>query len=314
MRRTGISLIIACAVVAAVWCAGCGQGAGRSAATGKDVAATVNGQVITMKDIDAKIAKLPAYYQQMLKDRKKELLDDMVLEALLYNEAKIKGVQNNKEVQETLEETQKKIMISKYIKDDIDVKTTVSDKEVEAYFNTHKQEFVMPERMRASHILVKTEDEAKAVQAELAAGKSFEDAAKEKSTDTSAKKGGDLGYFTKGQMVPEFEEAAAKLEINQVSGIVKTQFGYHIIKLTDKKPSESQDLKAVSARIKSSLESQKKQSAFNDVVARVKAKAAIKINDSLFPAAAPANAVKPAQVKKGPAPVAVAPAVPATQK
>jgi len=301
-------------VVAAVWCAGCGQGAGRSAATGKDVAATVNGQVITMKDIDAKIAKLPAYYQQMLKDRKKELLDDMVLEALLYNEAKIKGVQNNKEVQETLEEAQKKIMISKYIKDEIDVKTTVSDKEVEAYFNTHKQEFVMPERMRASHILVKTEDEAKAVQAELAAGKSFEDAAKEKSTDTSAKKGGDLGYFTKGQMVPEFEEAAAKLEINQVSGIVKTQFGYHIIKLTDKKPSESQDLKAVSARIKSSLESQKKQSAFNDVVARVKAKAAIKINDSLFPAAAPANAVKPAQVKKGPAPVAVAPAVPATQK
>ncbi len=266
------------------WLSGCEKGNAVSSISQKNVAAVVNGQSITTQDIDAKIAKLPPYYQQMLKDRKKELLDDMILESLLYKEAKKKGLENDKDVKEMLDEAYKKIIITKYIQGQIDAKTAVSDKDTEDYYNAHKDEFMMPERIKASHILVKTEEDAKAVLNDLAAGKSFEDLAKERSQDSSAKKGGDLGYFTKGQMVPEFEEAAWKLEAGQVSGVVKTQFGYHVIKVTDRKPAQQQDLKGVSAKIKNTLLSQKKQEAFNKLIGELKSKASITVNDSLFPA------------------------------
>jgi peptidyl-prolyl cis-trans isomerase C len=248
----------------------------------KDVVATVGNKVITMQDVDARIAKMPAYYQNMLKDRKKDVLEDMVLEILFYNEAKKRGLQNDKEVKEMVEEAQKKIMVSKLVRDEIETKVSVSDKEAEAYYNAHKEEFNIPERWKASHILVKTEDEAKAVLADIAKGKSFEDEAKEKSQDTSAKKGGDLGYFTKGQMVPEFEDAVVKLDVGQTSGIVKSQFGYHIIKLVDKKPAQPQEFKDASERIKNELLATKRRDAFDKIVAGLKARTKVTTNDSLF--------------------------------
>ncbi|MCM2326092.1 MAG: peptidylprolyl isomerase [Candidatus Woesearchaeota archaeon] len=91
----------------------------------------------------------------------------------------------------------------------------------------------MAVKVNASHILVKTEEEAKAIKAELDAGKSFETLAKDKSMCPSKKSGGSLGWFTHGQMVREFEKAAFALKKGQVSGPVKSQFGYHIIKVND---------------------------------------------------------------------------------
>lgn len=261
---------------------GCGKSKVAPVAAQKDVVANVNNEVITMKDVDERISKLPPYYQNMVKDRKKELVEDMILEKLLYDEATKKGVQNDKEVKEMLEEAQRKIMISKLIKDEVEEKTKVSDKDVEEYYNAHKDEFSIPERWKASHILVKTEEEAKAVLDELSKGGAFDELAKTKSQDTSAKKGGDLGYFTKGQMVPEFEEAVIKLEVGQISQAVKTQFGYHIIKLTDKKPAQIQELKDASAKIKNELLMKKKRDAFDKLVADLRTKAKIKINESLL--------------------------------
>ncbi|MDD5448985.1 MAG: peptidylprolyl isomerase [Candidatus Omnitrophica bacterium] len=261
---------------------GCGKSKTAPSAARKDVVANINGDVITMKDVDERISKLPPYYQNMVKGRKKELVDDMVLEKILYSEALKKGLQNDKEVKEMVEEAQRKIMISKLIKDDVEEKTKVSDQQIEEYYNTHKDEFYVPEKWRASHILVKTEEEAAAILDELSKGASFEELAKTKSQDSSAQKGGDLGYFTKGQMVPEFEEAVTKLEVGQLSPVVKTQFGYHIIKLTDKKPAEQQDLKSVSAKISNELLANKKREAFDKLVSGLRAKANVKINESLL--------------------------------
>lgn len=105
------------------------------------------------------------------------------------------------------------------------ISDTITDKELKA---KHKPE------IRASHILVKDEETAKKVQAELAAGKSFEELAKQYSEDTASKEnGGDLDYFGPGKMVPEFEEAAYKLKKDEISQPVKSSYGYHIIKVTD---------------------------------------------------------------------------------
>lgn len=248
----------------------------------KDVVATVGKEVITLTDVDKRISRLPAYYQNMVKDRKKQLVEDMALEILLYNEARKRALQNDKEVKEMLLEAQKRILIAKLINNEVENKTTVSEKEVEEYYNTHKDEFSIPERWKASHILVKTEEEAKSVLDDLSKGRSFEDVAREKSQDTSAKRGGDIGYFAKGQMVPEFEEAAVKLEVGQTSGIVKSQFGYHIIKLTDKKPPEAQELKDASEKIKNELLQKKRRESFEKFVRDLKVKTKVTINESLL--------------------------------
>ncbi|PIQ89700.1 MAG: peptidylprolyl isomerase [Candidatus Omnitrophica bacterium CG11_big_fil_rev_8_21_14_0_20_42_13] len=281
-RKTGTLGVIVLFSAGALLLTGCDKIKQGSAMPKKDVVAHVGDEVITLKDVDERIAKLPPYYQNIVKDRKKDLVEDMALEILLYKEAKKKGLQNDKEVNDMLEEAKKKIMISKLIKDEVDDGASVSDKDVEEYYSAHKDEFSLPERWRASHILVKTEEEAKAILDELAGGASFEELAKEKSQDTSAKRGGDLGYFTKGQMVPEFEEAVFKLDVGQTSGIVKSQFGYHIIKLTAKMPAQEQDLKDVSERIKNELLAKEKRAAFDKMVVDLKAKGNIKINESLL--------------------------------
>ncbi|MBT3721177.1 peptidylprolyl isomerase [archaeon] len=93
----------------------------------------------------------------------------------------------------------------------------------------------MPTRVNAKHILVKTQEQAKEILSEINSGKSFEDLAKLKSMCPSGKKGGDLGWFSHGQMVKEFQKAAFSLKKGQISGPVKTQFGWHLIKVVDTK-------------------------------------------------------------------------------
>lgn len=93
----------------------------------------------------------------------------------------------------------------------------------------------MTTMVKASHLLVKTEEEALKLKEEIANGKEFAQAAKEVSLCPSGQNGGDLGYFTKGQMVKEFEDAAFSMNVGEVSNPIRTQFGYHLIYLTDKK-------------------------------------------------------------------------------
>ena len=93
----------------------------------------------------------------------------------------------------------------------------------------------MPKEVRASHILVKTEAEARKLISDIKSGAKFEDLAKKHSTCPSGKEGGDLGFFGKNMMVKQFEDAAFKMEIGQLSEPIKTQFGYHVIKVTGKR-------------------------------------------------------------------------------
>lgn len=114
------------------------------------------------------------------------------------------------------------------------VAASITDKDLKKYYD----EEYKPE-IQASHILVEDEEKAKEVKSKLDAGEKFEDLAKEYSTDSSAEEGGKLGWFGPGKMVPEFEEAAYALEVNEISEPVQSQFGFHIIKVTDKKEKEA---------------------------------------------------------------------------
>src|SRR5439155_24471009 len=133
-------------------------------------------------------------------------------------------------------------------------KIKIPREEVERYYNEHLGQYTTPEQIRASHILLKTEGKndadvkvkAEGVLKEVKAGGDFAALAKKYSEDDSnAQQGGDLDYFTRGRMVPEFDTAAFALAPGEVSGLVKTQFGYHIIKVIDRKPAITRDLKDV---------------------------------------------------------------------
>jgi len=152
------------------------------------------------------------------------------------------------------------------------------------------------EEIHARHILVPTEDEAKAIEADLKKGADFATLAKEKSKDPGAADGGDLGYFTKDQMVPEFSTVAFALEPGKISDPVKSQFGWHIIKVEEKRNRKAPDFEQVKAQIETYV-TRKAQA---DYVAKLRETAKIERMDQPAEAAKP-DAMKPADAKMAPA-------------
>ena len=157
-------------------------------------------------------------------------------------------------------------------------RATVTGQQIERAYNENIQQYSTPEQARASHILLKTEGKDDAVVkkqaedllAQLKKGASFEELAKKNSQDeASAAKGGDLDYFNKGQMVPEFDKAAFSLPIGQLSDLVKSNYGYHIIKVIDRKAASSKTLAEVRAQIEDQLKYEQAQTAAQKLADKV---------------------------------------------
>ena len=139
----------------------------------------------------------------------------------------------------------------------------ITDDEMKQYFEENKDQYAQPEQVEASHILVKDEAQAKEVAKKLADGGDFTKLAKEYSTDTAnASNGGKLGYFGKGEMAPEFEQAAFSMKVNEISDPVKTDFGYHIIQVTGKKEAKAANFEDSKKDIKEALKNQKLSAEF----------------------------------------------------
>jgi len=253
------------------------------------VLARVSNSVITEKDLKAKIAKMPPYYQNIASKNPKRYVEDIIVEMLCYEEGVRKGIDRDKEVKEVVDEAKKKIVIAKLIKTEVEDKISVTEDEIRKYYEAHKDEFKTPEMWRASHILMADQKEAAAMLDELAGGAKFEDLARAHSIDATASRGGDVGFFRAGQLVPDFEKACLKLNVGQTSDIVQTQFGYHIIRLTDKKEPGVKSYQEAKRAIETELKKRKRSELFNAFILRLKDKYRVDVNESAFASEAPAK-------------------------
>jgi parvulin-like peptidyl-prolyl isomerase len=252
---------------------------------------SVNGTEITQQDVDKELmAATQGRFNQVPAEKqaefRKQVLEQLVAKELVYDDAKKTGVLTSPEYKEKYEEVtqriQKEIAIQVWQKREID-KIAISNDELKKYYDANKEEFVENESVNARHILVEKESDAKNIIAELkplkgdALKNKFMELAKSKSTCASAAEGGDLGYFTAGQMVPEFNDKAFSMRAKEMTlEPVKTQFGYHVIYIEDKKAKATKNFTEVKSFIEQRLKMEKAKTVMLAKMKELEKKATIK--------------------------------------
>ncbi len=249
------------------------------------VEAVVNGVELRRSDVLESARDLPRAYQDQIQQIYPALVDRLIDLTLIGEEAHRRELENDAEVKDRVDlyETQvmREVLLNRQVKEGM------TEEAVRARYDRFAEEFQPEAEIQARHILVGSEDEAKAIIAELDAGGDFAAIAKTKSIDTgSGAEGGDLGFFSAGQMVPEFSQAAFALEPGKYSAApVQSQFGWHVIKVEQKRETAPPSFEEARPEI----ENQLSQELVNEFVATLRADAEIEVTQPPAPAAAPAE-------------------------
>jgi peptidyl-prolyl cis-trans isomerase C len=230
---------------------------------------------VTQSDLDLALDNLDPQLAQLPDEQKKLAALSTVIDAkLIAEKARAEKIEDTEDFKNRLEFIVDRELHNAYFKKH--VVDTVTDADVKARYDAEIAKLPPVEEVRARHILVKTEDEAKAVIKQIGEGKDFAELAKEKSTDPNKADGGDLGYFKKGMMVPEFETAAFAMNKGDVSKEpIKTQFGFHVIKVEDKRSAPPPEFEQVKEQVKQIVLRDK----YMEVLKATKANAKIEIED-----------------------------------
>ena len=236
--------------------------------------AKVGDKEISNLDIDSAIQGLDPYQAQQFQTEqgRKYVLEDLVNQELLYMYAKDNKIDQDEAFRKEMAEIEKNVL-KQYVINQILTSVQVTDDEKRTFFEANKANFSNPPTANAKHILVDTEEKANEILAQIKAGEvTFEDAARAHSTCPSKDQGGDLGTFGRGQMVPEFEAATFAMEVGDISDPVKTQFGYHIIKLEAKNEESIPTYEEVADKVEKTLMFQKQGEVYQAKLNEVKAK------------------------------------------
>ena len=246
---------------------------------GNDVVASIDKEIITKNDL----------YEAMVAENGKPVLDMLIANKVIDLELKKENITISKEdidkemdliaehyggldnfeqmltiYGQSIDSVKQNIEKNLQVKKLLEPQIVITDEEIKDYFEENKESFNTEEQIKASHILVESEEKAVEVKNKLNAGEDFAELAKEYSTDNSNKdNGGSLGFFGRGEMVPEFEEIAFSLEAGKTSGPVKTDFGFHIIKVEEKKEAKEAVLEENTEQVKNMLFEQRLPEAYN---------------------------------------------------
>lgn len=244
------------------------------------ILATFSGQTITLGEFNQLWEEVPEDYKLQLD--KSMILDQMISEKLLIQEAKNMGLEEDNDVLEQIKKMTEQILVQVLMEREILDKVEVKDEDISEYYEQNKDSFTEKEQVHLYNILLETEEEAQDVLEQLKAGKDFSEIAKEKSTGPSAAQGGDLGYLSKGTIIQEIEEVVFALVLEELSEVIKTDFGFHILKITEKKPETIKALEEVKEDIIQTLLPDKQKDAFENLLEELKSKSEIEIKEELL--------------------------------
>ena len=240
------------------------------------VVARVNQVEISYAEFKQRLETLQPQRGPIRPEQFKEVVHGMIQEEILLQDAMAEGVDQDAAVKAKLEQARRQVLIEELVRRKVIAQSQVTDEEARKMYEDNKPLFSM-ETVRVSHIMVKTEAEAEAILKDLQAGKDFAELAKTMSQDTgSAEKGGDLGPLRRGQTVREFEEEAFRLQEGELSPVIKTQYGYHILK-GGAHASVAEPFDEVKGKIRQSLLRQKEQENFLAFMADLEKKAKTEI-------------------------------------
>jgi peptidyl-prolyl cis-trans isomerase C len=249
----------------------------------------INQLPISIEEFRQMSEKQPLEGKMRLLDEKgmRDFLENYVItREVLYQEAKKKGFDKNKEILAKVEDFRRAMIIDALIEEALRGKSDATDEEIQRYYRENKSLFTEPLEVKIRHIMVNSEPVLKEVLARLSKGESFEKLASTYNIDRTREDGGNLGYIRRGQLAPsfaQFEEAAFSLvKKGDLSEVIRTPYGFHIIQLEDMRGANLRPLEQVRERIRLFLQAKKRQEAYLGYVKEVKSKASILINEKLW--------------------------------
>ncbi len=220
--------------VALIFVASCSKGGGMQG----NYVVKIDGTTLTKEDVQTEMNSLPEMAKQFFQgpEGSSRFVDELVKKEMLYLEAKKRGLDKNKEFERKVEDFKKITLINQLLQQEIEATSKVNEKDAADYYNSHKDDFMMHNQVKLSQIVVQNEDAAGKAFERVKNGEDFSKVAAEVSTDKkSAKSGGSMGWFKKGELAPEIDEAVFKLRKGEVGMPVKLKDGIHIFKVTDVK-------------------------------------------------------------------------------
>lgn len=235
------------------------------------ILATVGGKPITDQDIDAMLLRMGQRGQAYnTPEGRAMMLEQVIAHQLLLIDANISMLEREPEFKEQMRRVREELLV-KYSMQKVMDSVKINDEEVKKYYDENKDKLVSGKSFDADHILVATKEQADEILSTIKAGTvEFAAAAAEHSTCPSGKEGGHLGEFSEGQMVPEFQKACEEMEVGTLSEPVQTQFGWHIIKLNNRKDGAQMEFDDVKERLTEALLGEKQEAAYRSKINQLK--------------------------------------------
>lgn len=249
----------------------------------------INDVSISLEEFRQMSERQPIEGKMRLLDEKgmRDFLENYVItREALHQEAKKKGFDKNKEILAKVEDFKRALVIDALLEGALREKGDVSEEEIQRYYKENQTLFTEPLEVKIRHIVINSEPVLKEILAQLSRGESFEKLASTYNIDRTREDGGNLGYIRRGQLAPsfaQFEEAAFSFrKKGEISEVVKTPYGYHILRLEDLRGTASRPLNQVKEKIRFFLQARKKQDAYLEYLKETKSRARIVVNEKLW--------------------------------
>ena len=248
----------------------------------KEALVIINEEIITLEDFEYFWNMIPDSYKIQI--NREDVLEQMITQVLLIQKADELNLRKDPEVAFQIKNTVDQILIQFLLEKEIIDKTTLSDEDLEFYYEENKENYWLEEEVRALNILVETEEQAKEIVERLGDGQEFDNLAKEMSIASTASVGGDIGFIRKGTLLPEIEKQLFILNPGEITEIIPTERGFHIFKVVEKNPAGYLELAEVKEEIEHQLLPLKQQEAFDQYLRNIEDQALIEKNIELLKA------------------------------